>query len=289
MPEEAAAAAAAAAGNGSGSAGDGEAAAAAAAASAATGSWLDDLPDDLKGDQSLTQFKSKEDLARSYIATKGLVGRKRAMPADNASESEWESYYADIGRPAEAGGYELAPPAEFPKELYSEELEQNYRTLAHQVGLTPKQAKVIYDGYLKANQEMIAGMVAAETAAKAKVNQELKQEWGDQYDEKLANANLVIQAVGGKDTIVAKSLADKDPIWNHPALARFLAAIGEQMRESEFVRGGGGGGKPALTEEARTLMSSEAYLKRDHADHQRTVSRVKEIYSILHPDTGVEE
>jgi hypothetical protein len=249
--------------------------------------WKERLPDDLKADPSLT-FNSVEDLARGFVATKGVVGRKRAMPGDDATESEWDAYYQDIGRPEKPEQYELGKPAEFPKQYYSADLEGAYRTLAHKYGLTPKQAKGIYEGYMKTSQEMVAALLKAEADAKGQAEADLRKEWGSSYEEKLAAAKLVIQAIGGKDPHVAESLARKDPVWNHPALARFLANIGLAMRESDLIKGAPGAMKGTLQEEANRLMRSEAYLNDMHADHKATVKRVSEIYSAIH-GTGKEE
>ena len=44
------------------------------------------LPDDLKADPSLS-FKDFESLVRSWKETKGLVGRKRALPGETSGEA----------------------------------------------------------------------------------------------------------------------------------------------------------------------------------------------------------
>lgn len=240
--------------------------------------WRAGLAEDIREDGGLSKFKNTEDLARSYKNLEGLVGRKRAMPDENAPDSEWDSFWRDMGRPEAPDKYELQPPADFPKEMYSPELEQGFRGLAHQAGLNQKQTAAIYNGFIKMQQEMIAQMVQSEARAKTETEQALRQEWGDQYDGRIADANAVIQKVGGNDPQVAESLARKDPVWSHPALIRFLSNIGGAMKDSALYKGEADR-TPALQEEVNRLMSSEAYMTPGHKDRSATVAKVNALYA----------
>jgi hypothetical protein len=240
--------------------------------------WRAELPEDIREDASLSQFKSREELARGYINTKKLVGNKRAMPGEGATETEWNQFYADLGRPEAPEAYELKAPDDFPKELYSPELEQSFKALAHKAGLNQKQVAEIYNGFVGQQLNIIKQMAANEAAAKAENDKALRTEWGTQYDAKLAAANKVIQAVGGNDPYVAQSIAAKDPVWNHPALARFLAHIGEAMGESDLI-GGDPQQNASLQEQAQSLMQSEAYTNRKHPENAAVREKVKALYA----------
>ena len=241
------------------------------------------LPDDLKSDPSLT-FKDMESLVRSYIETKGLVGRKRALPPDT-DEAGLDALYADLGRPEAPDKYELKPPENFPKEFYSEEMEKSYRDLAHKARLNQKQTAEIYNGFMGMEMDVIGQVTAAEANARKEAETALKAEWGDQYDAKLAAANKALQSLGGEDPAIAAALEQKDPIFNNPIFARMLMKVGEAIGESGLVKADQAAAATSMQAEYNKLISSKAYMDRESPDHKGVVDKVNAMAAKLWPGT----
>jgi len=231
--------------------------------------WREGLPEDLRDDPSLVKFENQEDVYRSYVNLQGLVGRKRALPADDAPKEDWDAFYGDLGRPETPESYELAKPSDIPKEYYREDLATDFRSWAHDAGLNQKQAGLIYSKYLeKSTAELKQGLVAIETFKKDS-EAELKKEWGESYQVNLDLANRVIRECG--DDKVRSSLEAGDPLWNNPNLARFLVKIGQSMSESSFVKGAGAQSGD-IDSKLADLARNPALLDEKHPDHKATVA-----------------
>src|SRR6185369_12579211 len=68
--------------------------------------WMAGLPDDLKGDATLTRYKSLDDLARGHLETKKLASSKLIIPGDGATDEDWGKFYDALGRPESPDKYE---------------------------------------------------------------------------------------------------------------------------------------------------------------------------------------
>lgn len=66
---------------------------------APTSSWLDSLPDDLKGNKSLSKFTDQSSLVKSYLELEKNRDRGLLMPSDDASDEEWDKMYKKLGSP----------------------------------------------------------------------------------------------------------------------------------------------------------------------------------------------
>jgi len=235
----------------------------------AASSWREGLPEDLRGNPSLAKFENPEDVYRSYVNLQGLVGRKRAMPAEDAPKAEWDAFYSDMGRPETPESYQLPKPVDIPEEYYRDDLATEFRTWAHEAGLNQKQVEVIYGKYLEKSKAEIEGGLAAIENARKDAETELRKEWGESYQTNLDLANRVIRECG--DDKVRASLEAGDPIWNNPNLARFLAKIGQSMSESSFVKGTGADSGD-LEAKLADIARNPALLDSKHPDHQAVVA-----------------
>lgn len=244
--------------------------------------WRDSLPDDLKGNPGISKYQSLEELARGHVNANDLIGRKRAMPGDDATPTEWEQYYTDRGRPESADKYTFARPEDFPQEIWSPELEKSYRELAFKYGLNQKEMEGLGKEFVGAQANLIKQIVANETAQREQVVKELKGKWGDKYDERIKDADLLLKNIADRNPKVAEALVKKDPVFSHPALVELMVELGQAFKDSDFVTGGVHL-SPALQEERARLMGTEAYQTTTHPDHLAVVAKVKMLYAQIHP------
>lgn len=116
-------------------------------------SWQDDLPESLRSDATLRRFKSVENLARGYLRRTEEIARRPAadaivVPGEDATDEQRSAYRNARGIPENAEGYELGPTItadptrpDKPAVKLNPELVNDFRTVAHELGLTQDQAK----------------------------------------------------------------------------------------------------------------------------------------------------
>ena len=75
--------------------------------------WREGIPEELRGDPAIQNFKDVTDLTKGFLETKKLMGQKGlSRPEDNAGAEEWDAFYKAIGRPDAPEGYGLEMPAD---------------------------------------------------------------------------------------------------------------------------------------------------------------------------------
>ena len=186
--------------------------------------WKSQLPDDLANDPTLQNFKSPADLAKTVVHQQKQLGSRIPMPKSDEERSE---LYSKLGRPDEAGGYEIK--IQDGMESYFGEADLNeFRNVAFQLGLSQDQVAGLIDYQHKAignsleNEPDMLKAQAQETIAS------MKQEWGYDYDRNMRAANRAI-AVYGDDEI--RNLINNTSAGNDPAVIKMFARIGETITE----------------------------------------------------------
>ena len=139
----------------------------------------------------------------------------------------------------------------------SVDLAPKFRTWAHELGLTPKQAKALatnYQGEAAALQEARTSALAAQIAAE---QGDLEREWGGAFkeNEALASkaANVMAQAVGleaGDIDKLIESIGLKKSM-------KMLAAMGRSMGEHKSVDAGPSAGLFGMTPDAANAKADE--------------------------------
>lgn len=196
--------------------------------------WRSTLPEDLKSDPSLSAFTDVVSLAKSYVSTKSLVGKKGVIkPEDNASPEEWDGFYKALGRP-ELAKYEVSPPkdAKINEKIFGQAKETFYK-----LGLLPKQAQEVVNWWTKVETDALKEqeqMVEQETKKELDA---LKQEWGHGYDRQIALAKMAIKDVGGQEL---HNYLEETGLGNDPVVIKFLAKVGKVMGEDK-LRGAAAG------------------------------------------------
>ncbi|MFZ5704919.1 MAG: hypothetical protein ACOY5R_06590 [Pseudomonadota bacterium] len=197
--------------------------------------WLGGLPEDLRGDATLSRYADIEALARGHIETKRLASSRVIVPGNDADDAAWDSFYGAIGRPADPADYQIQLP-----DGADGKLADQFRPIAHKLGLTPRQV----EGLVGWNNEL-ATTLQAEAASAAEARraeglasiEALKTELGPNYavQERLAQDAARKFGLDGEtaDKLV-ETLGDRKAV---ELFMRIGAAMGEHVR----VDGGGGG------------------------------------------------
>lgn len=153
------------------------------------------IPSEYKDAGWSSKISSYDDLWKGYANSQSLLGKRPAgIPQSDAPEEEWNKFYTAIGRPEKADGYTF--DSEF-EGISKEELapyESKMKSLAHEIGLSPSQAKKAWEKYI--NME-----IEASNDIKSKLSDNQK-ELDKQYDE------LSKKYFGDKYDVISKQAQD---------------------------------------------------------------------------------
>lgn len=176
-----------------------------------------------------------EDMGRSYQSLEKLLGREKVpVPVDDNDEEGWNRWYAATGRPEDPDKYEFERPDLPPDLPYDEESEKNFRTWAHVNGLNKRQAKNLYDAYVKTQLERHAAWDTGRKQARAKIEADLRREYGNQYDGAVNSAKASISKYADPDF---KAWLDETGLGNDPRMIRVFAKIGKEMQGETKLKG----------------------------------------------------
>ncbi len=195
--------------------------------------WLDRLPEDLRGHAALKSLPSITDLAKSYVHTKGMVGKKLEAPGEGATPEQLAAWRKTVGAPETPEGYlgdaKTLRPEGIPENLWDAEGEKAFLALAHKHHLPPAAVKDILNHYghsftqgLEKNQQAEAAHIQAELG-------KLKGEWKDQFD-----ANLQLAARAAKTAGLDPAT---NPIFQSAEVVQAFAKLGRMFNETSLVPG----------------------------------------------------
>lgn len=246
------------------------------------GDWREGLPEDIRSDASLEQFKDVGGLAKSYITTKQMVGNSIQIPDADASPEEWDERFCAKLRPPTPEEYELKRPEPVNGAVYDEDLEKAFRGAAHQFGLHPRQAQGLLDWY----NEHQGGLIGQYQQNMEEGVAALKQEWGADWDRKSALANSFVKTHGGDE--VQKVFNDTG-VGDHPVLIKFFAELGEAVEETTSPskeRTEGTVGSAEIQKKIAEVFAdlNHAYHRSERPGHQEAVEQMKRWHEQLHPE-----
>lgn len=191
---------------------------------AAQPDWRAGLPEELRSEKSLESFKDIPSLAKSFVETKKSMGNAIRIPKADAKPEEWDAYYTKTGRPESPDKYEFTRPQLAEGAKYDEDLEKEFRTMAHKAGLQPRQAQVVLDSYNEFSAKRMQAIAPQWAESEAK----LKTEWGAKYDKNMAIALEAVKENGGDGY---REFLDNSGVGNHPEQIKFVAAMGQKIAE----------------------------------------------------------
>lgn len=245
-------------------------------------SWRDALPEDIRNDSSLLPFSDVSSLAKSYVSTKAMVGKKGVLvPGEKATDEEWGQFFDSIGRPAPEK-YEVQTPKDL---QVNEDFMKRFKGEAHKHGLLPRQAQKLMDWYLSEETASNLSKAQAQKASQEEEVKALKTEWGQGYDKQVSMARMAIKELGGEDFV---QYLEKSGQANSAPLAKFLANVGKLLGEDK-LRGDGSGRMGQTPDEIRDQISKvmgdpkHAYFDATHPGHANALKQMERLYQSLNP------
>jgi hypothetical protein len=236
--------------------------------------WYDPLPDDLKSADVVTKHKSLDTFVKSAIHASAMVGRdKVALPAKD-DDPGWADVWNKLGRPEEAGGYELPPDVAAHESVsIPEETVGSFRERAHELGLSQRQMAGLYRWFMEDINTGAETQATQLAEGKAESIATLKREFGEAFDERLGMARAAVNQFGGQE--LAAVLND--------------TGLGDLADDQLYRSGATPGMRGRMTpEEAMADIAAkqkdldfiEAYTEGDHPDHAAAVEEMTRLHQI---------
>ena len=264
------------------------------------GQFLQSLPEELQGNDTLRNTKSVHALADQLVNAQSALGTKRlAVPQEDWGTDEWEDFYSNV-RPADA---EYSIPDEVmvgeeavPIDLPDDAL-QEFVDFSADLGLSQHQFDQLYDAYVAMGieQQQGADISIEETVAEGRKSVQL--DWGDNYEVNLAQANQAYEAMASEIPEI-RELVESDPIVaNHPAVLKLFHRLAEATGDtlppvannpaSGFANQNTHGVKAQIaeidTDNATLIMSDPGSLNlADRAKRQEILNKRANLYATLY-------
>jgi len=249
--------------------------------------WQSELEEGLREDKTLAEIKDIPSMAKMLVSAQKMVGAdKLVVPDENAGPEEWDKFHTALGRPKSPDEYPIEVPEDYPSELVaSDEVRKEFRNTAHKLGLNSNQAKGLFDWYGEVSKAAFNEANANRSAELENSEKELKQIWGDKYNENLKSARDATRAFLDEEGI--KHL-DETGLGNAPWLIKAFHKIGEVIGEEGISKGSGpSSGVDAQAEIDRIMGDlNHPYHNKKAPGHVEAVHRMQELYQIRYPKSN---
>ena len=204
-----------------------------AAPAAAPVGFLDSLPEDLRVEPSLRNFTDPASLAKSYVHAQRMIGAdKIPLPGKSATDEDWANVWSRLGRPQAPSEYEL----KFENPIFADNELEGFKQSAFEAGLNNRQVERM----AKFLDEAVSGARSSRSEVTEKAvyeaEQELRQEFGQAFDQRMALAyNAATQLLGDASLLDEVELSDGRMLGDHPQVVRMFANLAEQIGEDKLL------------------------------------------------------
>jgi hypothetical protein len=245
--------------------------------------WKEAISEEFRNDPNIEKFTEIDALAKSYINATQMIGKdKVAVPNKNSTDDQWNEVYDKLGRPESADKYTLNAKSEVVP--IDETAIKQFAENAHQLGLNNKQAQGILEFY-KNNMEGMAHQAKVDTeTAQAQSTQELRQEWGREFDANIKKAGALAKANMNPE-ILDMQLKDGMRLGDHPEIIKGFAKIAGMMSEDKIVstESENVSSNTDVETEISEIMNNKdgPYWNRSHPDHDKMVQQVYTLREML--------
>jgi len=239
-------------------------------------SWKEAISEDLRNDPNISKFTELEALAKSYVNATRMIGQdKVAVPNNNSTEDQWNEVYNKLGRPESPDKYKLEVKSDVVP--IDEGAIKSFAENAHQLGLNNKQAQGILEFYKNSMEGSAQQNQVDMETAQANAEQELRKEWGGNYEANIKKAGAVAKA-NMDANILDMQLKDGTRLGDHPAIIKGFANIANLMSEDKLVSTESENVSQGTDYEAEISKivndRDGPYWNKSHPDHDKVVQQV---------------
>jgi len=245
--------------------------------------WKDSISEEFRKDPNIEKFTEIDALAKSYINATRMIGQdKVVIPTNNSTEEQWNEVYDKLGRPESAEKYSLDAKSKVVS--LDENAVKQFAETSHKLGLNNKQAQGLLEFY-KQNMEGTAQQAKVDTeTAQAQAEQELRSEWGREFDSKVKQASSLAKA-NIKPEILDMTLSNGTRLGDHPEIIKGFAKIAGMMSEDKIVSTESESvqSNQSIQDEIDSIINDKAspYWHKSHPNHDKQVQQVYTLREML--------
>ena len=245
--------------------------------------WKDSISEEFRKDPNIEKFTEIDALAKSYINATRMIGQdKVVIPTNNSTEDQWNEVYDKLGRPESAEKYSLDAKSKVVS--LDDNAVKQFAETSHKLGLNNKQAQGLLEFY-KQNMEGTAQQAKIDTeTAQAQAEQELRSEWGREFDTKVKQASSLAKA-NIKPEILDMTLSNGTRLGDHPEIIKGFAKIAGMMSEDKIVSTESESvqSNQSIQDEIDTIINDKAspYWNKSHPNHDKQVQQVYTLREML--------
>lgn len=190
--------------------------------------WLGQNVDaELLGHAQNAGWKTPADAVSGHRNLERLLGADRAgrtvvLPKDDATPAELSDFYNRLGRPGTADGYGIKP-AEGQDGTFAKWVSGKM----HELGISAKAGKGLADAYDQYVKDFQANEDAAIQAAITAETEQLKRDWGAEFDMRRELSRRAASQLG----IDAKDIDALESAVGFSKVMKAFAKIGDMLRE----------------------------------------------------------
>jgi len=243
--------------------------------------FQDLIPEEYRGEKSLSNFKDMNDFVKSYLSAQKIVGAdKIPVPNKFATEDDWKAVFTKLGAPEKPEDYKYS----FKEGELDKDLVASFNVEAHRLGLLPQQAESLikyYNDFAEGN-----AIQNEEKAAETRLHteNELKREFGPQYAKRLDQAKRLASSTLGNDFLENTLLADGSRLGDNLNVVKAFSNLAEKLSEDEVVKGDSSSYMTAneIEKEINSLTEEGSpYWIKTHPNHQKAVQEVFKLRELL--------
>ena len=259
-----------------------------------TPGWREGLSAEIKDHPALADLSDVPALAKSYLATKEMVGRKGVILPKEGDATDQDRFYSELGRPTTPEGYDLSgftPPEGLP---WSDDFQAAMLPKLHAAGLTQAQALQVVQDYAEASSTQYAAIQTTAGQGREAAETALKTELGASYDASIALSKRAFKAAAGKnfEEVAGLMLADGTELGNHPAFVRTFISVGKAYDEHGLAGDKMGGDFMKSPEQAlreiNEIEANPAFWKEGHPEQKELVAKRHELAQMAYPEPAPE-
>lgn len=236
------------------------------------------LPEEIRADPSMADIKSLEGLAKSHINAQKMLGKERlSVPGEDASDEERAAFFEQLGRPANAEGYQFREALDGQAIGMDAGLMDSMAKAFHDAGLNDQQANAVVTGYLEQNAQRMQEMEEISERTVESTIEALKRDWGDDFEANLEQANEAAKQLFEGDQFEAFTkirLADGSFLGDTVLMTKLMHALGDSLQEGQLHQGLQAMQMTESDAQQRLaeLQSHPAYMDPNHPEHQQVLN-----------------
>lgn len=241
--------------------------------------FRDHISDEYKSSKSLEPYKDLNGLVKSHIELNKTMGSSIRVPGEEATPEELEKFYSKLGRPEAADKYEFSDLGDMPEGLnISDERTNEFKEIAHKLGLTAKQANELRTYYTNQEIEQYKQGYVSEEQQEQDFISKGKEMFGDKYDAIMQNTSkLIAENLPEEQRDVLNKLDNEQLL----TVSKILNNINGKFMKPDTISSNY---RPADTvqDQKNTLQSLREKQKTIdvfHPEYETIQSKIKELYA----------